>query len=173
MVIVPIHQASPSVPPLSTPIINLSPPKLVSPLVQEPIFTTTTATTTTLPPPPPPPLQSIIYPNLATYVSALENRSVEFEQKNKLQDKTTQTLASRVYKLEHHDLYSKIEKQVNEVIKEAVHSALQALLRERFRDLSHPDHTALYEALEVSMQRENNDELHAALTMSRKRRRDD
>ncbi|GJW90257.1 hypothetical protein Tco_0167810 [Tanacetum coccineum] len=38
---------------------------------------------------------------------------------------------------------------------------------------SHPDHTALYEALEVSMQRENNDELHAALTKSRKRRGDD
>nr|GEY47437.1 hypothetical protein [Tanacetum cinerariifolium] len=94
--------------------------------------------------------------------------------------------------MENHDLYSKIEKQVNEVIKEAVHNALQALLHKRFRDLSkfqmkeilhdrmfesnsyrlHLDHTTLYEALEVSMQHENNDELHAALTKSRKRRRD-
>ncbi|GKG58502.1 hypothetical protein Tco_0592281, partial [Tanacetum coccineum] len=31
----------------------------------------------------------------------------------------------------------------------------------------------LYKALEVSMQREHNDELHAALTKSRNRRRDD
>ncbi|GJU89458.1 hypothetical protein Tco_1301881 [Tanacetum coccineum] len=38
---------------------------------------------------------------------------------------------------------------------------------------SHLDHTTLYETLEVSMRRENNDELHAALTKSRKRRRDD
>ncbi|GJV94830.1 hypothetical protein Tco_1546407 [Tanacetum coccineum] len=83
MVIVPIHQASSSVPPLSNPIINLSPPKLVSPPVQEPIFTTTTATTTTLPPPPPPPLQSITDLDLATYVFALEIRSADFEQKNK------------------------------------------------------------------------------------------
>nr|GEY47438.1 hypothetical protein [Tanacetum cinerariifolium] len=97
-----------------------------------------------------------------------------------------------VYKMENHDLYSKIEKQVNEVIKEAVHNALQALLHKRFRDLSkfqmkeilhdrmfksnsyrlHLDHTTLYETLKVSMQQENNDELHAALTKSRKRRRD-
>ncbi|GKC36879.1 hypothetical protein Tco_1049263 [Tanacetum coccineum] len=39
MVTVPIHQASSSAPPLSTPIIDLTPPKLVSPPIQEPIFT--------------------------------------------------------------------------------------------------------------------------------------
>nr|GEU68449.1 hypothetical protein [Tanacetum cinerariifolium] len=38
---------------------------------------------------------------------------------------------------------------------------------------SHPDHATLYEALEVSIQHENNDELHEALATSRKRRRDD
>ncbi|GJU57500.1 hypothetical protein Tco_1235266 [Tanacetum coccineum] len=175
MVTVPIHQASSSVPLVSTRIINLSPPKPVSPPVQEPIFTKTTTSTTTLPPPPPPPLQSTTYPDLAT------------------RDKTTQAIASRVNKLEHHDLYSKIDKQVNEVVKEAVHNALQALLHESFKDLSefqmkeilhdrmfesnsyisHLDHTALYEALEVPVQRENNDELHATLTKSRKRRCDD
>ncbi|GKA70943.1 hypothetical protein Tco_0777082 [Tanacetum coccineum] len=48
-----IHQASSIAPPLSTPIINLSPPKPVATPVQEPIFTATT-TTTTLPHPPPP-----------------------------------------------------------------------------------------------------------------------
>nr|GFB36119.1 histone deacetylase 14 [Tanacetum cinerariifolium] len=53
MVTVPIHQALSSVPPLSTPVINLIPPKPVSSTVQEPVFTATTETTTTLPPPPP------------------------------------------------------------------------------------------------------------------------
>ncbi|GJR99641.1 hypothetical protein Tco_0316150 [Tanacetum coccineum] len=140
MVIVPIHQASSSVPPLPTPIINLSPPKPVSP-----------------------------------------------------HDKITQSLASRFYKLEHHDLYSKIDKQVNVVVKEAVYNALQAPLHECFRDLSefkmkeilhdwffesnsyisHLDHTTLYKALEASMQHDNNDELHEELTKSRKRRHDD
>ncbi|GJS13643.1 hypothetical protein Tco_0408115 [Tanacetum coccineum] len=127
MVIVPIHQASSSIPLLSNPIINLSPPKPV------------------------------------------------------------------VYKLEHHDLYSKIDKQVSEVVKEVVHNALQAPLCERFKDLSkfqmkkifhdwmfesnsyrsNPDHTTLSKALEASMQRDNNDELHEELTKYRKRRRDD
>ncbi|GJZ83138.1 hypothetical protein Tco_0648311 [Tanacetum coccineum] len=121
MVTVPIHQASSSVHPLYTPIINLSPPKLVLPL-----------------------------------------RSVDFDQKNKLQDKETQALASRVYKLKHHDLYSKIDKQVNEVVKEVIHNALQAPLHERFRDLS-----------EFQMKEIIHDQMFKTLTKSRKRRRDD
>ncbi|GJY93266.1 hypothetical protein Tco_0509048 [Tanacetum coccineum] len=70
MVILPIHQASSSVPPLSTPVINLSPPKSVLP----PVVTATAATTpTTLPPPPP--MQSTTDPELANHVSTLEKRS--------------------------------------------------------------------------------------------------
>nr|GEU75184.1 hypothetical protein [Tanacetum cinerariifolium] len=156
MVTVPIHQASSSVPLLSTPIINLSNPKPVSPPVQELIITAKTTTTITLPPPPLRPPRSTIDLDLATRISALETRSADFEQKNKLQDKTTQALASKIYKLENHDLYSKIDKQVNKVIKEAVYNALKAPL-----------------SLEASMQHENNDELHAALTKSRKRRCND
>ncbi|GJV95989.1 hypothetical protein Tco_1547566 [Tanacetum coccineum] len=58
-----------------------------------------------------------------------KKRSADFEQKHQLQDKTTN-------KLEHHYLYSKINKHVNEVVKEAVHNALQTPLHERFRDVS-------------------------------------
>nr|GEV04681.1 hypothetical protein [Tanacetum cinerariifolium] len=58
MVIVQIYQASSSAPPLSTPVIDLSPPKPVSLTTQAPIFTATTTTTTTLPLPPPPQQQS-------------------------------------------------------------------------------------------------------------------
>ncbi|GJS21647.1 hypothetical protein Tco_0450279 [Tanacetum coccineum] len=108
----------------------------------------------------------------------MEKRSADFKEKHRLQDKTTKAHASRVFNMENHDLYSKIDKQVNEVIKEAVNNALQALLTDRFRDLSevqmkeilhdrmfesgsyrsHPDHAALYKALDWS---------------ARKRRRDD
>nr|GEV92862.1 hypothetical protein [Tanacetum cinerariifolium] len=111
MVTVPIHQASSSVLPLSSPIIDLSPLKPVSPPVQEPIIT---AATTTLPPP-----QSSIDPDLATRVSALEKRKI-------LHDRMFESNSYR----------------------------------------SHPDHTTLYKALEVSMQREKNDELHEALDTS-------
>ncbi|GJR31437.1 hypothetical protein Tco_1107669 [Tanacetum coccineum] len=51
MVTVPIYQASSSIPPLSTPVIDLSPLKPASSTTQTPIFTATTITTS-LPPPP-------------------------------------------------------------------------------------------------------------------------
>ncbi|GJS00818.1 hypothetical protein Tco_0317326 [Tanacetum coccineum] len=72
MVIVPIHQASSLVPLLSTPIIDLTPPKPVYSTVQEPAFTATTTTTRTLPPPPPPQHQSTTDSVLAARVTALE-----------------------------------------------------------------------------------------------------
>nr|GEW45348.1 putative Gag-Pol polyprotein [Tanacetum cinerariifolium] len=84
MVTIPIHQASSSAPLLFTAIIDLTPPKLVSPLAQELVFTATTAATTTktklLPPPPlPPPQQSNIVPEFATRVSTLEKICANFE----------------------------------------------------------------------------------------------
>ncbi|GKD52493.1 hypothetical protein Tco_1281469 [Tanacetum coccineum] len=87
MVIVPIHQASSFVPPLSTPVINLSPPKPVSSPGQAPIFTPTTETTTTTLPPPPPQQQSTTDPALTSYISALEMVCANFEKRHKLQDK--------------------------------------------------------------------------------------
>ncbi|GJX04380.1 hypothetical protein Tco_0190296 [Tanacetum coccineum] len=53
MVTVLIYQASSSVPPLSTPVIDLSPPIPAASTTQAPIFIATTMTTTTTLPPPP------------------------------------------------------------------------------------------------------------------------
>ncbi|GKB97181.1 hypothetical protein Tco_0983318, partial [Tanacetum coccineum] len=128
MFIVPIHQASSSVPPLSTPADS----------------------------------------GLIARVSELEKRCVKLEKKNNNLENTTQNLGSRVFILELRDLPYKIDQIVNEVVKDAVRTALQAPLRERFRDLpkadmkemlhqwmfesgshkAHHDHTNLYEALE-------------------------
>nr|GEU35185.1 histone deacetylase 14 [Tanacetum cinerariifolium] len=59
IVTVPVHQASTSVPPLSTPIIDLLPPKPVDSPHLEPFIVATTETTTiTLPLPPPPQQQT-------------------------------------------------------------------------------------------------------------------
>ncbi|GKC06561.1 hypothetical protein Tco_0998171 [Tanacetum coccineum] len=88
MVTVLVHQASSSVPPLSTPVIDLTPPKPVSSTIQEQVFTTTTATTTTLPLPPPPQQQSITDFLLAYRVLTLEQRCANLEKKQKLQDQT-------------------------------------------------------------------------------------
>ncbi|GJU28424.1 hypothetical protein Tco_1167045 [Tanacetum coccineum] len=152
------------VPPLSTLVIDFTPPKPVSSTTQAPTFTSITETTTTTLPPPPPQQQSTADPALASRISALET-----------------------------DLPHKIDKTVNEAVKEAVQVALQALLRERFRDLSkadmtkilrdqmfesgsyksQPKHVALYEALEASMERDNRDAFLAEKDKSHKRRWDD
>ncbi|GKE56689.1 hypothetical protein Tco_1495874 [Tanacetum coccineum] len=191
MVTVPISQASSSVPPLSTPIIDLSPPKPASSTTQAPIFTaTTTTTTTTLPPPPQ--QQSTTESELVERVTALENKFSDLEQNNKNFDNTTRNLGSRVYTLELRDLPHKIDEAVRENVKEAVQIALQAPLRDRFRDLSEedmkemlhqrmfesstykslPEHIALYEALEASMARAQRDKFLAEKDKSRKRRCD-
>ncbi|GKD96483.1 hypothetical protein Tco_1380380 [Tanacetum coccineum] len=96
MVIVPIHQASTSVPPLSTPIIDLSPLKPVSSPLQEPVISANTeATTTTLPLPPPPQQQSTTNSSLASRILTLEQRCADLEKKHKLQNQTTHALLSR------------------------------------------------------------------------------
>nr|GEU54017.1 hypothetical protein [Tanacetum cinerariifolium] len=90
MVTVLIHQASSSIPPLSTPIIDLTPPKLVSSTVHKPVFTATTETITTTFPPPPPLHQSTTDPALASRFLALETICTNFKNRYKLQDKTVQ-----------------------------------------------------------------------------------
>ncbi|GKD87378.1 hypothetical protein Tco_1358532, partial [Tanacetum coccineum] len=63
MVTILIYQVDTSIPPLSTPIIEILSPRSSSPLVHAPIITATTVTTsTTLALPPPPPTQSITNP---------------------------------------------------------------------------------------------------------------
>ncbi|GJS32989.1 hypothetical protein Tco_0531371 [Tanacetum coccineum] len=171
MVTVPIYQVSSSVPPLSTLVIDLSPPIPASSTTQEPIFTAKTSTTTTTRPLPPlPQQQSTIDSELAT-----------------------RNLGSRVFTLELRDLPHNIDEAVCENVKEVVQIALQAPLRERFRDLpeadmkemlhqrmfeagsykSLPEHIAFYEALEASMERAQRDEFFVERDKSRKRRHDD
>ncbi|GJX20493.1 hypothetical protein Tco_0223170, partial [Tanacetum coccineum] len=192
MVTVSIYQASTSVPPMSTPIIDLSPSKSAPSTTQAPIFTTTkTTTTTTLPPPPQ--QQSITESELVDHVASLEKKLSDLEQNNKNLDNITQNHGSRVFTLELRDLPHKNDEAVCKNVKKAVQIALQASLRDHFRDLpkedmkemlhqrmfesgsykSLPKHIALYEALEASMARAQRDEFLAEKDKSRKRCRDD
>ncbi|GJR78463.1 hypothetical protein Tco_0149248 [Tanacetum coccineum] len=194
MVTVLIYQASSSVPPLSTPIIDLSPPKPAPSTTQVPIFTTTTTTTTTtcllLPPPQ---QQSITDSELVARVTALEQKFTAFEHKCKTLDSMTQNLRSRVFTLDLRDLPHKIDETVRETVKEVVQVALHAPLRDRFRDLPEadmkemlhqrmfesgsykllPKNFALYEALEASIERAQRDEFFVERDKSRKKQRDD
>ncbi|GKD53742.1 hypothetical protein Tco_1287129, partial [Tanacetum coccineum] len=76
---------------------------------------------------------------MASCVSALEQVCANFEKRHKLQDKTVQGLSSKVFMLELRDLPHQINQTVNEVVKESIQVALQAPLKECFRDLSEAD----------------------------------
>nr|GEX58648.1 hypothetical protein [Tanacetum cinerariifolium] len=115
MVTVPVHQSFSSVPPLSTHVIDLTPPKPISSTIQEPVFIATPATTTLLLPPPPQ-QHSTIDPALASRVSSLEKVCANFEKRHKLQDKIVQGLSTRVLTLKLRDLPHKIDQTVNEPI---------------------------------------------------------
>nr|GEU64291.1 hypothetical protein [Tanacetum cinerariifolium] len=155
MVRVLIHHASSLVPPLSIPIIDLSPPKPVSFTTQEPIFIATT--TTTLPLLPPLLQQSTSDSELAARVITLEQKLTAFEQKSKTLYNTTQNLRSRVFTLELQDLPYKIDQTINES------GSYKSLL----------EHVSLYEALETSMELANRDEFLAKKDKSCKRYHDD
>nr|GEU65758.1 xylulose kinase-1 [Tanacetum cinerariifolium] len=147
MVTVPIHQASFLIPPISTLIINLSPPKPAS-STKSPIFT---ATTTNLPPPTQP--QSIIESDLAARVTLLEKKLFDLEQTNKTLDNMSQNLGSKVFNLELRDLPHKIDEVVPQVRKWLLQIT--------------------YEALEASMERAQRDEFLAKNDKSHKRQHDD
>ncbi|GJV18630.1 hypothetical protein Tco_1367650 [Tanacetum coccineum] len=78
IVTVPIYQASSSVHPVFTPVIDLSPPKPASSTTQTPIFTATTTATTT-PLPPHPQQQSTTESELAEHITALEKKLSDLE----------------------------------------------------------------------------------------------
>nr|GEX20163.1 integrase, catalytic region, zinc finger, CCHC-type, peptidase aspartic, catalytic [Tanacetum cinerariifolium] len=130
---------------------------------------TTTITTTTLPPPP------------AQQQSTAEAMMM----------KRIDSHGSCLYTLEQLDIPHQVSKDVSEVVTQAVDWAMQAPLRNRFRDLpeadmkeilhqcmwetesykSHEDHMQLYEALEKSMNRDQSEELAQDLVEARKKKK--
>nr|GEY21124.1 hypothetical protein [Tanacetum cinerariifolium] len=155
MVTVPIHQASSSVPLLSTPIIDLYPPK----------------------------------PHMSQH---LNRNSLLLSKRERLLIIQLRILDPGFSPWSFEICLTR-DQTVNTVVKEAIHIALQALLRDCFRVLpeadmkeilqqrmfesgsykSLPEHVALYEALEASMKRANRDEFLAKKDKSCKRRHDD
>ncbi|GJZ69717.1 hypothetical protein Tco_0633267 [Tanacetum coccineum] len=98
---------------------------------------------------------------------------------------------SRLYKLENLNNPHQVNKAVDEIVTDAVDWAIQAPLRDRFRDLpkadmkeilhrriwetnsyqAHEDHKQLYEALEKSMAHDHTDQLLSDLAEARKKKK--
>ncbi|GKB05704.1 hypothetical protein Tco_0833899 [Tanacetum coccineum] len=98
---------------------------------------------------------------------------------------------SRLYKLENLNIPHQVSKAVDEIVTDAVDWAIQAPLRDRFRELpeadmkeilhhriwesnsyqAHEDHKMLYEALEKSMARDHTDQLLTDLAEARRKKK--
>ncbi|GKC95473.1 hypothetical protein Tco_1160915, partial [Tanacetum coccineum] len=101
------------------------------------------------------------------------------------------TVMKRLYKLENLDIPYQVSKAVDEIVMDAVDWAIQAPLRDRFRDFpeadmkeilhhrmwetksyeAREDHKKLYEALEKSMDRDHSDQLLTDLAEARKKKK--
>ncbi|GJT40374.1 hypothetical protein Tco_0940239 [Tanacetum coccineum] len=116
MVTIPIHQDTSSVPPMTTPVIDLTKSQSDSPTVHAPLLTSTTTTTTvttttTLPPPPPQQQQSTIDSILLQRIGELEQHM-----ENLIQD----NLRSKSHNLENLNIPQKVSKAVDEIFTDSV-----------------------------------------------------
>nr|GEX38698.1 hypothetical protein [Tanacetum cinerariifolium] len=189
MVSVTIQQDMSSIPPMTSPIIDLtSIPE--SPKVHQQFNATATETTTTTTlPPPPAQQQSTAEAMTMKRIGELEHIMSNLIQKNKGFEERLDSHVACLYTLEQLDIPHQVSKAISEVVTEAVDWAMQAPLRNHFRDLpkadmkeilyqrmwetksykSHEDHMQLYEALEKSINHDHSQELAQDLAEVRKK----
>ncbi|GKE16363.1 hypothetical protein Tco_1423940 [Tanacetum coccineum] len=125
---------------------------------------------------------------LINRLGELEQHIADLVDANQALEERLDKHGSRLYKLENQDIPNQVRKVVDEIVTDAVDWAMQAPLRERFRDLpeadmkeilhnrmwesksyqTHEDHMMLYEALEKSMARDNHDQLLSDLAEANK-----
>ncbi|GKB37313.1 hypothetical protein Tco_0882255 [Tanacetum coccineum] len=175
MVFVTIHQDTSAILPMTSPVIDLiSRPDSSNehrPLPATATATATTTTTITTLPLPPQPQQSTTDSILIKRIDELEQHMADLIQANLDLEERMDKHGSRLYKLENLDIPHQVSKVVDEIVTDAVDWAIQAPLRDRFRDLpeadmkdilhhrmwetnsykAHKDHKKLYEAMEKSM----------------------
>ncbi|GJS10303.1 hypothetical protein Tco_0367099 [Tanacetum coccineum] len=197
LVTIPIHQDTSSVPLMTTPVIDLTVSQPVSTTIQAPLPTSTatvtaiTTTTTSLPPIPPQPQQGSSDSILIQRIGELEQHMADMVEANQALEERLDKQGNRLYNLENLDIPHKVSKAVDEIVTDAVDWAIQAPLRDRFRDLpeadmkeilhhrmwesnsyqAHEDHKMLYEALEKSMARDHTDQLLTDLAEARRKKK--
>ncbi|GKC73908.1 E-beta-farnesene synthase [Tanacetum coccineum] len=190
MVSVPIHQDTSSVPPMTTPVIDLTTMQSDSPLPTSTATTSIITTTTTIPPTPQP-QQSTTDPILVRRIGELEQHMADLLQDNLALGERLDKHGTRLYNLENLDIPHKVSQAVDEIVTDAVDWAMQAPLRARFRDLPTVDmkeilqqrmfeddsykannvHKDLYEALQKSLELDYSNQRLADQEEARKKRR--
>ncbi|GKB12446.1 hypothetical protein Tco_0846369, partial [Tanacetum coccineum] len=181
---------------MTTPVIDLTVSQPVFITIQAPLPTstatvTTITTTTSLPPIPPQPQQGSSDSILIQRIGELEQHMADMVEANQALEERLDKQGNMLYNLENLDIPHKVSKAVDEIVTDAVDWAIQAPLRDRFRDLpeadmkeilhhrmwesnsyqAHEDHKMLYEALEKSMARDHTDQLLTDLAEARRNKK--
>nr|GEZ26644.1 hypothetical protein [Tanacetum cinerariifolium] len=130
-------------------------------------------------------------PDSSNRIGKLEHIMANLIQDNKHLEERLDSHEARLYTLENLDIPQQVSKAVDKIVTDAVDWAIQALLRNRFRDFpeadmkeilhqrmwetnsykAHEDYMMLYEALEKSMNRDHTDELLKDLAEARKKKK--
>ncbi|GKE21193.1 hypothetical protein Tco_1432705, partial [Tanacetum coccineum] len=143
-----------------------------------------------------PPMTSLVIdlvsrPDSPNHIGELEQHIADLVDANQALEERLDKHGSRLYKLENQDIPNQVRKDVDEIVTDAVDWAMQAPLRECFRDppeadmkeilhnriwesksyQTHKDHMMLYEALEKSMAQDNSDQLLSDLAKARKKKK--
>ncbi|GJU03148.1 hypothetical protein Tco_1113486 [Tanacetum coccineum] len=116
MVTVPIHQDTSFFPLMTTPVIDLT--------VSQPVSTT---------------IQASLPTSTATLIGELEQHMADMVEANQALEERLDKQGNRLYNLENLDIPHKVSKAVDEIVTDAVNWAIQAPLRDRFRDLPEAD----------------------------------
>nr|GEV52484.1 hypothetical protein [Tanacetum cinerariifolium] len=139
MVSVTIQQDTSLIPPMTTPIIDLT-SRPESPKVHQLLKATTTeTTTTTIHPPPSQQQQSTTDSMMMKRIGKLEHIMANLIQDNKELEKRLDSHRGRLYTLEHLDIPYQVSKAIDEVVTDAVDWAMQSVLRNHFRNLPEAD----------------------------------
>ncbi|GJR13737.1 E-beta-farnesene synthase [Tanacetum coccineum] len=124
-------------------------------------------------------------------IGELEQHMADMVEANQALEERLDKQGSRLYKLENLNIPHQVSKAVDEIVTDVVDWAIQAPLRDRFRDLpeadmkeilhhrmwesnsyqAHEDHKMLYEALEKSMARDHTDQLLTDLAEAQRKKK--
>ncbi|GKE82434.1 hypothetical protein Tco_1552434, partial [Tanacetum coccineum] len=168
MVTVPIHQDTSLVPPMATPVIDLTVSHPVSTTVHAPLPTSTTTTTTiittSLPPPPPQPQQSSSDPILLQCIRDLEKHIADLIQSNL-------ALEERLDKHVEWAMQAPLRARFSDLPTVDMKEVLQQRMFEDKSYLAHEDHKNLFEALEKSLESDHSNQLLSDLEEARRKKR--
>ncbi|GJR09918.1 hypothetical protein Tco_0792570 [Tanacetum coccineum] len=117
------------------------------------------------------PSRHLCYPSYDINSGELEQHIADLVDANQALEERLDKHGSRLYRLENQDIPNQVSKAVDEIVTDAIDWAMQAPLRERFRDLPEADMKKNSSSTEESYGPVNSDQLLSDLAEARKKKK--